>query len=486
MKSIPTLQQSPGAASECRLEKAIRPMAAAHPGKSGIFALRDGRDAFAARCLLADAAERTLDVQYYIWQDDMSGRLLLQSLRRAAARGVHVRLLLDDNNTAGLDALLFSLDADPNIEVRLFNPLKIRRWRLLNYVIDFVRLNRRMHNKSFTADGQATIIGGRNIGDEYFGADETVALTDLDALAVGQVATDVSHDFDRYWNSPLSVPVTQILLRMNTTSGVFSSELLADRGPAANAYIQAINESPFVQKMLARELPFQWAVTHMISDDPAKGKGRIENERLMWPRLQRMLGTPVKELTLVSAYFVPGSAGVEYLTALSKQGVKIAVFTNSLEATDVSVTHAGYEKRRKPLLKAGIRLFEMKREYAAPSIKKDHKLSSSNSSLHAKTFMVDRARIFIGSFNFDPRSARLNTENGFVIESPVLANEIADALDGWFPVRTYEVSLSQAGALQWTEHVNGRQILHTKEPGAGFWRRVGVFIVSKLPIEWLL
>jgi putative cardiolipin synthase len=257
--------------------------------------------------------------------------------------------------------------------------------------------------------------------------------------------------------------------------------------PATEAYVRAINESPFVQKLLNRELPFQWAVTHMISDDPAKGKGRIGNERLMWPRLQQMLGTPAKELSLVSAYFVPGSAGVAYLTALSKRGVKISVFTNSLESTDVAVVHAGYARRRKPLIKAGIRLFEMKREYAAPSVKKDHKLiSSSNSSLHAKTFVVDRSLIFIGSFNFDPRSARLNTENGFVIESPILANEITDVLDGWFPARSYEVSLSKAGKLQWTEQVNDKEIIHKKEPGAGFWRRLGVSILSKLPIEGLL
>src|SRR6185312_10447800 len=189
-----------------RLDRSVAPLVQAHPGLSGILALPDGRDAFAARVLMSDAAERTLDARYYIWHDDLSGGLLFAALRRAADRGVRVRLLLDDNNTVGLDSLLAALNAHPNIEVRLFNPFRFRRWRILGYLTDFARLNRRMHNKSFTVDNQATIVGGRNVGDEYFDAGQGVSFADLDVLAVGPVVAEVAGDFERYWTSRSSCP----------------------------------------------------------------------------------------------------------------------------------------------------------------------------------------------------------------------------------------------------------------------------------------
>jgi putative cardiolipin synthase len=256
-----------------RLGKAVAPLVQLHPGTSGIAALRDGHAAFAARSLLADAAERTLDVQYYIWHNDMSGAMLFNALRRAADRGVRVRLLLDDNNTSGLDTILASLDAHPNIEVRLFNPFTTRRWRVLGYLTDFSRLNRRMHNKSFTADNQATIIGGRNIGDEYFGAGPDVLFVDLDVLAIGPVVNDVSVDFDRYWASDSAYPADRVLPAVSpaAVAAQGAAGSLAARNPAALDFVEALRESPFVRDLLARRLAFQWAATHMVSDDPAKG-----------------------------------------------------------------------------------------------------------------------------------------------------------------------------------------------------------------------
>ena len=335
----------------------------AHPGLSGIVALPDGHDAFAARALLADAAERTLDARYYMWHNDMSGSLLFSALRRAADRGVQVRLLLDDNNTAGLDTVLAALDAHANIAVRLFNPFRVRRWRLLGYITDFQRLNRRMHNKSFTADGQVTVIGGRNIGDEYFDAGQAPWFVDLDVLAIGPVVSDVSRDFDRYWASASSIPAARVLPRATATSiaGVAADAARAEHHPDAAAYRDALARSSFVRDLLAHRLPFDWAGTRMLSDDPAKGLGRAPEDALLWHRLKEILRAPMRELRLVSPYFVPGSAGVEALAVIARQGVKVAVLTNALEATDVAVVHAGYAKRRKSLLAAGITLFELKR-----------------------------------------------------------------------------------------------------------------------------
>lgn len=470
------------------LGRAVAPLVAAHPGRSGIFILGDGHDAFAARILLIEAAERTLDVQYYIWHGDLSGSLLFAALRRAADRGVRVRFLLDDNNTTGLDDTLAALDAHPGIEVRLFNPFVVRRWRALGYLTDFSRLNRRMHNKSLTADNQLTIIGGRNIGDEYFGAGEGVMFADLDALAVGPVAQDVSQDFDRYWASRSAYPADRLLPPAAPSTGTElpdAAKTAADQAVAAS-YLRAVAKRPLVRDLIEGRLELVWAPTRLISDDPAKALGLATNDSLIGARLRETLGTPRESLTLVSPYFVPTRTGVEVLGALARQGVKVRVLTNSLAATDVAIVHAGYAKRRAALIAAGIELGELKPHSSGPAVRDRGLTGSSGSSLHAKTFSVDRTRAFIGSFNLDPRSALLNTESGLVIESPGLAGAIADTIAADLPQHVYRVRLDDRGRLQWIEQAGAREIIHHTEPGAGFWRRAAVRFYSWLPIEWLL
>jgi putative cardiolipin synthase len=473
-----------------RLGQAIAPLVAGHGADSGIYPLVEGRDAFAARVLLADAAERSLDVQYYIWRNDITGTLLLQSLRAAADRGVRVRLLLDDNNTTGLDPTLALLDAHRNIEVRLFNPFVLRGPRMLGYLTDFARLNRRMHNKSFTADGQATIVGGRNVGDEYFGAAGEVLFTDLDVLAIGPVVGAVSNDFDRYWNSASSYPLATLVAPATPASAAALREQAEriENAPAAQAYQVAMRESTFVAELAAGRLPVEWAATRLVSDDPAKALDQAAPDRIILPQLIRIFGEPAAEFDLVSPYFVPGEAGTASFTAMTGRGVKVRVLTNSLEATDVAAVHAGYAKWRKPLLAAGVSLHELKRIWPqASEQKRAGPLGSSAASLHAKTFAVDHARVFIGSFNFDPRSARLNTEMGFVIDSPALARELESTLDMRLGERAYEVRLAPNGDIYWLEHDQaGRAIRHDTEPGTGFWKRVGVRLMSLLPIDWLL
>ena len=473
---------------DTRLGLACAPLHEAHPGHSGVFALSDPREAFAARALLADAAERTLDVQYYIWRQDMSGTLLAEALRRAADRGVRVRLLLDDNNTASLDTALTALDQHPNIEIRLFNPFRMRRWRLLSYLVDFARLNRRMHNKSFTVDGQATIIGGRNVGDEYFGAGHDFGFIDLDVLAIGPVVADVARDFERYWTSASSQPAARVL---PTASPAALAEVAAaaarvERDPAATAYLAALGSCTFVQDLIMGSLRFEWAAVHMVSDDPAKGLGRAREDQLLWSRLREIIGTPLRALQLVSPYFVPGATGVRELADLARQGVAVSVLTNALEATDVAAVHAGYARRRRTLLEAGIALFELQRSAGVPSGRGRGIAGSSASSLHAKTFAVDGARLFVGSFNFDPRSQRLNTELGFVIDSPAMARFLADAFATSVPAQAYRVRVSDGGSLQWEQRRGEDTILLATEPGAGLGKRMMVAALSLLPIEWLL
>ena len=407
------------ASSATRLAQAVsqlRAQAQADPAHSGVYALQDAQEAFAARGLLAQSAQQTLDVQYYIWRRDKTGLLLLQELLAAADRGVRVRLLLDDGGTAGLDAELLALDSHPYMEVRLFNPFVLRNWmKPLGYVTEFGRTNRRMHNKSFSADGQASIVGGRNVGNEYFGATDDVLFADLDVLVIGPVVQDIEADFDRYWNNVAAYPVERIV---RSSQGLSLERLRAQgqalaQSPAAQDYRRAVQQTPLVQQLLAAQLEMEWAPAVVVSDPPEKIQAQAPQRTLIGEQLRHVLGMPQQSLDLVSPYFVPTQEGVEAFVQLRQQGVRVRILTNALEATDVAIVHSGYAKYRKPLLQAGVELYEMRGhppEYAdeEKSLKlRLTELGSSGSSLHAKTFSVDGQRAFVGSFNFDPRSMHL-------------------------------------------------------------------------------
>ena len=469
---------------DTRVGRALAGAVAAHPGRSGVWPIHDGLDAFADRALLAEAAEASLDVQYYIWRSDMSGVLLAEALYRAAERGVRVRLLLDDNNTVGADSMLAALDSHENIEVRLFNPFPTRRFRFLGYVVDFDRLNRRMHNKSFTVDNQVTIVGGRNVGDEYFGAGQAMRFVDLDIVAAGPVVREVSAQFDHYWASESSYPPAEVLGENASADpgSVVNRVSIVERDPRARRYLEAVRESGFLRALLSGDISFEWTQVRLVSDDPAKGLGKGAPEELLSHRLRNILGGARREVELVTPYFVPTDAGVRALAELESRGVEVSVLTNSLEATDVVPVHAGYARHRVALLEAGVELYEMKRETVGEAERDAHRLAGrSSSSLHAKVFSVDLQRLFVGSFNFDPRSANLNTEMGLVIESPTLARAVVDGMREEGKPRWIEQR--EAGAAA---DASVAPIVHRHEPGAGFWSRLGVWVTSRLPVEWLL
>ncbi|HUL61360.1 MAG TPA: phospholipase D family protein [Anaeromyxobacteraceae bacterium] len=473
-----------------RLALAIAPHAAAHPGESGIHALPGPGDAFAARATLAAAADRTLDVQYYIWHGDETGTLLLEALWRAAERGVRVRLLLDDSGTTGLDATLAALDAHPRIEVRLYNPLFHRGFRPLNYLTAFRRVNRRMHNKSLTADGLVAIVGGRNVGNEYFAAGSGTVFADLDLIATGAVVGDVSGAFDRYWNSPSAYPAAR-LLRPAPPDAAASLEARFRQvraAPGAGGYLAAVRESATVRDLLAGQLPLEWTTALLLCDDPAKTLDTTgRKDVLLLTAMLQAVGHPEASFDLVSPYLVPGEKGTATITSLARSGVKVRILTNSLAATDVSVVHAGYSKRRRDLLDGGARLFELEPSAAQAKIAKRYWLSgSSHASLHAKTFAVDRARIFVGSFNFDERSAFLNTEMGLLVDSRTLAGRLSTIFDGGFPGAAYEVRRAPGGSLEWLDRDPPGERRLTVEPGTGFLERAWVRFLSILPIDWML
>src|SRR5699024_11012228 len=367
------------------------------------YALADGQEALLARLALVDAATTSIDIQYYIWHEDLTGSLMFQRLLQAADRGVKVRLLLDDNNTTGKDAILSTLDAHPNIEVRLFNPFLQRTFRALGFLTDFFRLNRRMHNKSLTVDGIISIVGGRNIGDEYFDAGSGVAFADLDVAVVGNVVPTISTDFNRYWRSRSAYPLSLIV----PPAAVAKTPPLEQNDATAKAYLAALAASPFTERFITAQVNWQWVNAYLLSDDPSKGLGRAPAETSVMASISPMMEATQQQLTIVSPYFVPTQQGKKLLQRVASKGANVAVLTNSFMATDVAPVHAGYIKYRKPLLREGVALYELKPS-ATVSEQRESVLKSSGASLHAKTFTIDNHWMFVGSFNMDPRSARLN------------------------------------------------------------------------------
>ena len=459
---------------------------ARRPDESAIHPLEDGRDAFAARLLLVRAAEASIDAQYYIWHDDLTGLMLLEALREAADRGVRVRLLLDDNGIAGLDEELAGLMAHDNVEVRLFNPFALRRPKWANYLFDPLRLNRRMHNKSFTVDGAVTVVGGRNVGDEYFAAGTAGDYFDLDVMAAGAVVGEVAAQFDAYWASG-PVHDAAAIVGPGAAAALDEGVRAARADPRHEAYREAVRRTGFVAAFVDGTLEMEPVAIALVADDPAKGMGEASRKGLLVGQLDALLGRPEAHVELVSAYFVPGRRGTEALAEMAARGVRVRVLTNSLDATDVVPVHAGYAKRRRALLEAGVELYELKRGEAGAERDDPGPVGSSAASLHAKTFGVDGERVFVGSFNFDPRSVHLNTEMGFLIESGRLARTLFGRFDDGLALGSYRVRLDADGGLTWIETAaDGSEIRHATEPGSTWSKRLAVAVVGWLPVEWLL
>ena len=478
--------------ADTRLGRSGASLTSAHPDLSGIHKLPNPHDAFAARVLLADAAQRSIDAQYFIWNGDQVGYLMWEALWKAAERGVRVRLLLDDANTAGNDATIAALDAHPNIEVRLYNPFVQRKSRTLAYLTDFGRLNRRMHNKSFTADNQMAVVGGRNIANEYFGAGEGIGFADIDVVAVGPDVQDISREVDIYWNSASAYPAAGFVEPAGPdAAGQLLARFAKTRGdPLSRAYLDAVQKATLMDDLRNRSLRIEWTNATVLHDDPAKTLDReARNDVLLLPLLIKSLGRPQKSLDIVSPYFVPGDEGTAGLSDLARRGVRVRILTNSLAASDEAVVHAGYMKRRLDLLKAGVELWELKPTATQESLRVKGRFGAAKvAGLHAKTYAVDTRRIFIGSFNFDQRSARLNTEMGIVVESEEFAADLARVFDDDLRQLAYKVQLTADGtALQWIEYRSpDQEVRHDVDPETSATKRAGVGMLAILPIEWLL
>jgi len=486
-------------AQESMLGNAVQTEAARHAkGQSGFRLLASSTEAFLARAELIRAARRSLDLQYYLVHDGLSTRALIDDLLLAADRGVRVRLLLDDTGSDDQNFDIAQLAAHPNIQVRVFNPLHLGRStgaaRTLGRLLNLAQQHRRMHNKLWLADSSVAIVGGRNLGDEYFDARPTRNFTDIDLLGAGPVASELAHSFDQYWNSALSKPIQQFLWRPPSTAAL--AKLRAElRGYLAEArverkalYDKLLTAEPSLDRWL-NEL--HWAHNQALWDAPSKilSAGEPDPHLLLTTQLGPELTKVAEELLLVSAYFVPGSEGLAYLTARADAGVAISLLTNSLEANDVPAVHGGYAPYRKVLLEHGVRLFELRRQAEQGAGSANGGSGSASYSLHSKALIFDRQKVFIGSLNFDPRSLLWNTEVGVVVDSPALADQVrALALEGMAPAVSYEVRLERhAGRtrLVWIAEDDGKQRKLEREPG-GFWRHFNAWLADVIGLEKML
>ncbi|WLH35542.1 phospholipase D family protein [Pseudomonas sp. FP2196] len=488
-------------ASDSGFGRSIQAQAAPYQGRSGFRLLSNSTEAFTARAELIRNAQSSLDLQYYIVHDGVSTRMLVEELLKAADRGVRVRILLDDTTSDGLDQIIATLAAHPQIQIRLFNPLHLGRstgatraaGRLLNLSLQ----HRRMHNKLWLADNSVAIVGGRNLGDEYFDAEPNLNFTDIDMLSVGPVAEQLGHSFDQYWNSALSKPIEEFLSSKPSAKDLQNTrtrleESLEETRKQNHALYQQLMTFKTEPRMDIWRKELIWAWSQALWDAPSKvlAKGEPDPQLLLTTQLAPELTGVSKELIMISAYFVPGQPGLVYLTGRADAGVSVNLLTNSLEATDVPAVHGGYAPYRKALLEHGVKLFELRRQPgdgggSGPHIFYSKSFRGSDSSLHSKAMIFDRQKSFIGSFNFDPRSVLWNTEVGVLVDSPELAAHVRElALQGMAPALSYEAKLEH-GQIVWVTEDNGQMHTLTKEPGS-WWRRFNAWFSTTVGLERML
>ncbi|MBX9406363.1 phospholipase D family protein [Pseudomonas baetica] len=488
-------------AKESAFGRSIQTQAAPHQGQSGFRLLSNSTEAFTARAELIRHAQTSLDLQYYIVHDGISTRMLVEELLKAADRGVRVRILLDDTTSDGLDQIIATLAAHPQIQIRLFNPLNLGRstgvTRAAGRLFNLSLQHRRMHNKLWLADNSAAIVGGRNLGDEYFDAEPNLNFTDIDMLSMGPVAEQLGHSFDQYWNSALSKPIEAFLTSKPSAKDLQNTrtrleESLEDTRKQNHALYQQLMKFKTEPRMDIWRKELIWAWNQALWDAPSKvlAKAEPDPQLLLTTQLAPELKGVSKELIMVSAYFVPGQPGLVYLTGRADAGVSVQLLTNSLEATDVPAVHGGYAPYRKALLEHGVKLFELRRQPgdgggSGPHIFYSKSFRGSDSSLHSKAMIFDRQKSFIGSFNFDPRSVLWNTEVGVLVDSPELAEHVRDlALQGMAPALSYEATLEN-GQIVWVTEDNGQMHTLTKEPGS-WWRRFNAWFSTTVGLERML
>jgi putative cardiolipin synthase len=467
------------------LAKQFSTRVAEHPDEAGFYPIYGGVDSLAMRLLMAERAEFSIDAQYFLIHDDLVGNAFINALLRAADRGVRVRFLLDDVLAKGLDPGLAALAAHDNFEVRIFNPFAYRSARALD-VTNLSRVTRRMHNKSFTVDNQLSIIGGRNIAAEYFDARSDEKFADLDVFTVGPIVPEISNMFDTYWNHRAAVPIAAL-----ADAPADASKALQKLQQKIATYLEDIEASQYADAVKSSALNYMssnpealtWAPYDLVFDSPDKsGAAKVDESELITYKMNDSIGTIEKELFVISPYFVLRDDEIASFGALRDRDVDVTVLTNSLASNNHTSVHGGYSPSRKPLLKMGVKLYELRAGQSA-AVDKPLSRDAIISTLHAKTFVVDKKSVFIGSFNWNQRSVNLDTELGVIIHSPKIAAELLGRVTAALPVASFELFLNESEKLRWKTLDNGQERILTKEPQSGFWRRLSAKFLRFMPIK---
>jgi putative cardiolipin synthase len=506
--SLPPGADYPKAASnalahpeETKLGRHFEATAREHGGDSGFRILTAGVAGFLARAEMLNAAERTIDLEYFIFRQDETGRLLTDALLRAADRGVRVRLLVDDGDTVDGDEEIAALSAHPKIEVRIFNPFVYRGHVLFIRAVEFgltaARLDYRMHNKLLVVDNAIALVGGRNIGDQYFQVDQQAQLGDDDVFTTGPIVKQLSVTFDEFWNCALAIPTAALA---NGTPSHFDldayrkalDEHRQQVKRDGTDYASRVETGEPLAGIIAGTRPLAWAPVQLVYDSPHKKKvrsGEMVGE-LMHKPVGDAMAAVQSELLIITPYLIPGKGGTRILSDLRKRGVRVSILTNSLESTPELMAHAGYMHYRIPLLEDGVELYEV-RALLGDARGTGESIATARStsySLHAKLFVLDRRKLYVGSMNFDERSHRLNTEIGLLIDSPELAQETAVRFAAIVsPANSYRVVLTDASSgspkVVWRTEERGAAIEYDTEPARSDGERLKVHLLSLLPLD---
>ena len=449
---------------------------------NGFYPLNHGFDAFGARLALMDAAEASIDVQYFLMKPDEAGLVFAAELMKAADRGVQVRFLLDDIFTTVDDIGLAMLDEHPNIELRIFNPISRKGIYAFNYLGHFSLLNRRMHNKAFIVDNQLAVVGGRNIANEYYQLETTGEFIDFDMLAAGPIVEDVSTEFDTYWNHKLAIPMEVVFKAKDPEQLTRKRSLLKQKMAEAgkSIYGSAI-DTPLMKQFFARALDPYIANALLLTDDPDKLLENVSDEsQIVVNKMREVLADAEKEIIIFTPYFIPRERGIKFIKGLTAKGIRIIILTNSLATNNHTSVHSAYSSYRKDLLRAGVELWEARAD-AAKFTTEEGETQLEHLTLHTKGVLIDRKRIFVGSLNLDPRSIDINTEMGLLIDSPELGARLTEtALQGIQHVG-YRLQLGEDNKITWHATIDGQEVVETREPQTSRWKRFTAWFLKIAP-----
>jgi putative cardiolipin synthase len=477
----------------------------AHPGKtflgriidetapadktlSGVELLSEPEEAFRTRFAIANLAEKTLDLQYYLWKGDLAGGLLMWAALDAADRGVRVRFLIDDIYHSGRDDMYALLDSHDNFEVRIFNPMANRgAGRYVDYLMNRKHLNHRMHNKIFLADNAVAVLGGRNIGNDYFGVDTKANFFDLDVLTVGQGAREAGAAFDEYWNSKYAVPIGTLHKKEVSEKDLHEARLKLDgflEDMDAMPYPLSIDSDDTVRSIMEWRDQLAWVEAHVVVDPLERFEGQGTSAIVDFNR--EHISEINQQFMAESAYLIPSGEGLAAMKVMTDRGVRVRLLTNSLQSNNHISAHSGYLKYRKDILRTGAELYELRADAALREhFEANNKNHEVPAGIHTKSFVLDENQALIGSFNFDPRSRDLNSEIGLVIKDAGFAQEVIAVMEEDFdPQNSYRLFLDENDNLRWEgQDENGNTVIYKRDPGAPWWRRTLARFLSWMPIE---